>query len=205
MPIKTRTRICWEHTLCLARAVTLSPHNSPVRSGQSWGPFTNEGSKAQRCHSLWIIELERKWVNGDHHLLSSPPWAMVSQQPSPESPFSTRVLCWIWEWHHQIIPSLFTMKVLDVSPNLGTCQTILSSAAFRLYSVFLKGPDLTLLFILLSYQNFHYFIMSVFFSHHISSFSNVRLICHHEYPSGDLKIMVHQHHAGTQQPKPDKN
>lgn len=70
---------------------------------------------------------------------------------------------------------------------------------------FLKGPDLTLLFILLSYQNFHYFIMRVFFSHRISSFSNVRLICHHEYPSGDLKIMIHQHHAGTQQPKPDKN
>lgn len=41
--------------------------------------------------------------------------------------------------------------------------------------------------------------------HCISSFSNVRLICHHEFPSRDLKIMVHQDYAGTRQSNPDKN
>ena len=43
-----------------------------------------------------------------------------------------------------------------------------------------------------------------FFFHCISSFSNVRLICHRVYSSEDLKIMVHQDHDGDQQPSSDK-
>lgn len=100
----------------------------------------------------------------------------------------------------------FLWRNLDLSPNQSTFHIILSSAAFRLF-LFKKRPWLNLTL----YH--HYSILSELllfylegsFFHCISSFSNVRLICHHLYSSGDLKIIVHQDHAGTQQPNPDKN
>lgn len=96
------------------------------------------------------------------------------------------------------------MKELDLSPNMGTCQIILASVAFRCFHLKnkQKGP--------LNLTPHHCnsvilpelspFYLESFFPHCISSFSNVRIICHHVYPSGDLNIMVHQDHTRIHNP-----
>lgn len=141
-----------------------------------------------------------EWMNVSLFLLHME--SSVCQQFLPNSSLLHQVFFWICKWSPQTISVSFYEGIWI---SLSTWTLVKSSCPLAVFSLFQfeKAPDLTshytILFCFLL-RTFTTLSWGVSFFYYISSFSNVRLTCHLACPSGEFKIIVHQDHAGINNP-----